>query len=153
MFSGFAVMLLVTMVMMLVALFRMNRAIGSSRRGKANTKRMAFHACAFIISVLAFIISKILEDYYYYVTWLMCDLLISVSQVFLFLLLWHLGTKEQFKPLNMPHTEDSYEPVLSKEDHLRPSLQLNEQVWASLMLVRSTTVTNESCQFRESTLS
>lgn len=146
MFCGFATMLFLTMVMMLVALFRMNRTIGSSKRGKANTKRMASHAFAFIISVLAFIISKILENYYYYVTWLVCDLLISVSEIFLFILLWHLGTKERFKPLKEPVIQESYEPVLTNEneDNMITSLQLTEQVWASLMVFRSTQ-TNESC--------
>ncbi len=79
---------------MIVLLYKIKHIIGSYRRGKANIKRMVSHASAFIAAVAAFIIGKYLRDYYFYVTWLMDDILMTISQYFLFLLLWHLGSKD-----------------------------------------------------------
>jgi len=87
---------LVINVTMIVSLYKIKHIIGSYSRGKANIRRMVSHASAFLVAVAALIISKYAREYYPYVSWLINNILLTISQRFLFLLLWHLGSKETY---------------------------------------------------------
>ena len=94
MFLLLTLLSVITMIVMLVALYKIKQTIGRTTKGKANTRRMISHATAFIFAVSANVFDKILRGKYYYLTWFVIDFLMSLSNYFLFVLLWHLGTKE-----------------------------------------------------------
>jgi hypothetical protein len=98
---------------MIVALCRIRKTIGASTRGKANTMRMISHASAFIVAASTFFIDEAIKKYYFYTTWILDDIFLSLSQYFLFVILWHLGTKEDYSRLTLESTTEREEPVLS----------------------------------------
>jgi len=79
MFSLLALMMVITVVIMIVALFRIKQTIGRTTNGKANTKRMTSHASAFILALFVYIFEKTLLQKFYYLTWFMVDLVVSLS--------------------------------------------------------------------------
>ena len=79
MFSLLALMMVITVVIMIVALFRIKQTIGRTTNGKANTRRMTSHASAFILALFVYIFEKTLLQKFYYLTWFMVDLVVSLS--------------------------------------------------------------------------
>jgi len=136
MFSLLALMSVITMVIMIVALFRIKQTIGRTTNGKANTKRMISHASAFIVALSVFIFEKSLSGKFYYLTWFIVDFFMSLSNYFLFVLLWHLGTKEDYKRMNLTPSikkKDTLDLAPSQNDFLNSSSKLNKQVWLTLL--------------------
>jgi len=107
-----ALMCLIIIATMIVALCRIRKAIGTTPRGKANTMRMISHASAFIVAASTVLIGEYLKKYFFYASWILDDIFLSLSQYFLFVILWHLGTKEDYSRLTLISSTEREEPVL-----------------------------------------
>jgi len=85
----------------------------------------------------------------YYSTWLFETFLVSLSQYFLFLLLWHLGTKEDYKPISekiMIPRRESVDTVLCNSYCETKSSTLNYQVWMTLLITDENPLQRKSLQ-------
>jgi len=121
-----ALMCLIIIATMIVALCRIRKTIGASPRGKANIMRMISHASAFIVAAITVLFNEYLKRYYFFATWIVDDIFLSLSQYFLYVILWHLGTKEDYSRLHRELTTEREEPVLSTHESSDSPYELNE---------------------------
>lgn len=103
----------VMLTLLIKALYNIRKTINLIPRlgGQINLCRMVSHALAYILWIFSWIFGMFLTIFmgnndsgqqpYYYVTWLVITLFAVASQVFFFLILWHLGTKDKVKPIQI----------------------------------------------------
>ena len=92
-----AIIMLGSAALMVVALLKIRSSLKKNGHGdRISPLKMVVHALAFILYVMVTIIASTVTMFKnaYYFHWLVCMVFADASFICLFLVLWHLGTKQ-----------------------------------------------------------
>lgn len=135
---------------MCVALWKMKSTIATSKKGKVNWKLMINHASAFILFLIVFIGTEVVDlltqQAYYYTCWLLGCAFCSIAMLQLTVLLWHLGTKDGNSLKALMATETLKASLQVQETEFITETEesayctevfynkLNNQIWSNMLL-------------------
>ena len=95
-FYGMCVILMsLSVLLMCMALYKIRQTVNNQMNEMMNMPRLVTHALAFILWIASTIIYTAIDltvDLFYF-NWMFITLIGSTSYFFLFLLVWHLGSK------------------------------------------------------------
>ena len=147
-------LLTLSTVLMCFALYKIKQTITDRMCGQIMMSRLITHSLAFIFYIASWVIFELfaaISSNLYYISWLSITIVGLTSEIFVFRLLWHLGTKNEqvidFKACkkneareSQPLSTEESDDLRAQEDDLKFSIKSNRKSKLQSVLTDNTNV-------------